>query len=75
MKYLFIPDVHQTKHWKKAMDKKYKDYIKIFFGDYFDEWDSEKTWLTSKPIENFEKIVAFKDLKSSISKIGLKYSK
>ena len=61
MKYLFIPDVHQTKHWKKAMDKKYKDYIKIFFGDYFDEWDSEKTWLTSKPIENFEEIVAFKD--------------
>jgi len=58
MKILVIPDIHQTEHYKKPVQKYFNEVDKIvFLGDYFDfHCHPSKVVSTEKAIENFEEI-------------------
>lgn len=60
MSALIIPDVHQKKNWKYALEHA-DEFDKIFFlGDYFDH-HGDADFYDQEAITNFEEIVAFKE--------------
>jgi hypothetical protein len=66
MKIICVPDIHQSKHWRKLLEIDLNTIDKVvFLGDYLDYWENE--WPCQG--ENFENIIQFK--KSAPGKIDV----